>query len=139
MEYRRFNDTIFARIDKDEEVLQQLQVIATKEHIKLAHFHALGACNTFTVGVYDVENKQYHSNTFNGSYEIVSLTGTINTMDGNYYAHAHMSAADEKGNVKGGHLNSALISATCEMVITLIDGEVDRFHDTSIGLNLFKF
>ncbi len=139
MEYIRFNDTIFARIDKDEEVLQQLQVIATKEHIKLAHFHALGATDDFTVGVYDVASKHYDSHNFTGPYEIVSLTGTINTMDGNYYCHAHMSCANNQGNVVGGHLNKALISATCELVLTIVNGHVDRYKDNKTGLNLFKF
>ncbi len=39
----------------------------------------------------------------------------------------------------GGHLNKAVVSATCEMVISLIDGIVDRRFDEEIGLNLFKF
>ena len=71
--------------------------------------------------------------------EIASLTGTINTMDGEYYAHLHMSAGNEKGEVFGGHLNRAVVSATCEMVITVIDGKVDRVYDEEIGLNVFKF
>ena len=33
------------------------------------------------------------ANDFAGSFEIVSLTGTINTMDGEFYCHLHMSAA----------------------------------------------
>ena len=74
-----------------------------------------------------------------GDFEIVSLTGTINTMDGAFYTHLHMSAGNEKGEVFGGHLNRAVISATCEMVITVIDGRVDRFHSEEIGLNLFQF
>ena len=59
-------------------------------------------------------------------------------MNGAYYAHLHMSAGNDKGEVFGGHLNLALISATCEMVIRVIDGQIDRYHDEEIGLNLFK-
>ena len=50
-----------------------------------------------------------------------------------------MRKLNEKGQTVGGHLNSARISATCEMFIYIIDGEVDRFKDESTGLNLFKF
>ena len=39
----------------------------------------------------------------------------------------------------GGHLNRAEVSATCEMVIQIIQGQVDRYFDESIGLNLFRF
>jgi predicted DNA-binding protein with PD1-like motif len=99
----------------------------------------LGATNDFTVGVYNVDEKQYHANDFKGNFEIVSLTGTINTMDGEFYTHLHMSAGDEKGQVFGGHLNRAVVSAVCEMVITVIDGVVDRRFSEEIGLNLFRF
>ena len=100
---------------------------------------ALGATDEFTVGVYNVDEKQYHALTFTGAHEIVSLAGTVNTMDGAYYSHLHMSAANESGTVVGGHLNAARVSATCEMIVTVIDGTVDRFKDAVTGLNLFKF
>ena len=137
MEYRRFGNTIVARIDRGEEILAAVREIAGTEHIQLASVSALGATNDFTVGVYNVDEKQYHANDFKGNFEIV--TGTINTMDGEFYTHLHMSAGDEKGQVFGGHLNRAVISAVCEMVITVIDGVVDRHFSEEIGLNLFRF
>ena len=76
MEYRKFDNVIVARIDKDEEILEQLRVIAIKENIKLASVQALGAINDFTVGVYKTDEKKYYSNSFQGYYEITSLTGT---------------------------------------------------------------
>ena len=139
MEYRRFNNTIVARIDKGEEILEQIKAIALKEQIKLANINALGATNDFTVGVFKTAEKKYYSNTFKGDFEIVSLTGTINTMNNEFYTHIHMSAGDAEGKVFGGHLNRAIVSATCEMVINIIEGTVDRYADEEIGLNLFKF
>lgn len=139
MEYRKFGNTIVARIDCGEEILAAVREIAGTEHIQLASVSALGATNDFTVGVYNVDEKQYHANDFKGNFEIVSLTGTINTMDGEFYTHLHMSAGDEKGQVFGGHLNRAVVSAVCEMVITVINGVVDRRFSEEIGLNLFRF
>ena len=139
MEYRKFGNKIVARIDKGEEILEKIKEITLKENIKLANINALGATNDFTVGVFKVDEKKYYSNTFKGNFEIVSLTGTINTMNDDFYAHLHMSAGNDKGEVFGGHLNRAIVSATCEMIINIIDGKVDRYHDDEIGLNLFKF
>ncbi len=139
MEYNRFGNTIIVRMDRGEEILTELRRVAEKENVKLASVTALGATDDFTVGVYNVAEKQYYSHHFEGAFEIVSLTGTINTMNGEYYAHLHLSAGDDKGAVFGGHLNRAVISATCEMVITVIDGEVDRAKDEVTGINLFKF
>lgn len=139
MEYKRFHDTVIARIDRGEEILEKLKEIALKEEIKLAEVSALGAIGEFTVGVFKTDQKQYHANEFSGNYEIVSLTGTVTTMDGEFYSHIHMSAGDEKGQVFGGHLNRAVVSATCEMVIRIIDGCVDRAFDENVGLNLLRF
>ena len=122
MEYKRFDNTIFARIDKGEEILEQLKEIALQEHIKLASVSALGAINDFTVGVFKTAEKKYDANEFQG-----------------YYEHLHMSAGNEKGEVFGGHLNRAIVSATCEMVITVINGTVERRFEEEVGLNLFQF
>lgn len=139
MEYRRFGDTIIARMDKDEEIVEQVRRIAEAEKIKLASVEALGALSDFNVGLFDVAEKKFHGNHFHGAYEIVSLTGTINTMNGEFYTHLHMSAADVNAHVYGGHLVDATISATCEMVIRVLDGTVDREFNEEVGLNLFKF
>lgn len=139
MEYRRFANKIVASIDKGEEILEKIEEIALKENIKLANINALGATSEFTVGVYKVDEKKYYANEFKGSYEIVSLTGTINTMNGEFYTHIHMSAGNDKGEVFGGHLNKAIVSAVCEMVIDVIEGTVDRIYDEEIGLNVFSF
>lgn len=139
MDYKRFGSTYFLRIDKGEEILEQLQIMAEKEQIKLATVQALGAVNDFTVGVFNTAEKKYYSNHFEGTYEIVSLTGTITTKDGAFYAHLHMSAGDDKGLVVGGHLNRAMVSATCEMTVTAIAGTVERQFSEDVGLNLFRF
>ena len=139
MDYRRFGNRVVARIDKGEEIHEQLKAIALRENIRLAEVSALGAVDDFTVGVYKVAEKKYYANSFQGYFEIVSLTGTVTTMDGDYYAHLHMSAGNEKGEVFGGHLNRAMVSATCEMVISVLDGTVERQYDPEVGLNLFRF
>ena len=139
MDYRRFGDMIVVRMDKGEEILEQLKNVAEKENIRLAEISALGAVNEFTVGVFRTDEKKFCGNSFQGSFEIVSLTGTVNTLDGACYVHLHMSAGNDKGEVFGGHLTRAVISATCEMVIRVIDGTVDRAFSEEIGLNLFRF
>ena len=139
MQYKKFNNTIVARIDKGEENLEKIKEIAINENIKFANINALGATNDFTVGVFKTKEKKYYSNTFQGDFEIVSLTGTINTMNSEFYCHIHMSAGDSEGKVYGGHLNKAIVSATCEMIINIIDGNVDREFNEEIGLNLFRF
>jgi uncharacterized protein len=138
MKYQRFEQTIIVRMDKGEDIVEQIKNVALKEKIKLASISALGAINEFTVGVFKTKEKKYYANEFKGDFEIVSLTGTINTMNDEYYSHMHLSAGNDQGQVFGGHLNKAIVSATCEMVIQIINGEVDRYFDEEVGLNLLK-
>lgn len=57
--------------------------------------------------------------TLTGSFEVVSLVGTLEK--GN--SHLHISIADNKGKVIGGHLRQgSLVGVTAEVVI----GELDR-------------
>ena len=139
MEYRKFGDTYIVRMDPGEEILTQLKVFAEQEGVKLASVTALGAVKDFTVGVFDTGAKVYKSNRFQGVYEIVSLVGTINTMNDAFYCHLHMCAADQEGHAFGGHLNEAVISATCELVLEIMDGTVERRFDPETGLNLMEF
>lgn len=139
MEYKRFGNQIVIRMDRGEEIYEQLKQVALKESIKLAQVSTLGATNDFEVGVFDTKEKVFCPNHFQGDHEIVSLTGTINTMNGEYYAHLHMSAGGMDGRVVGGHLKWAKISVTCEMVVTVIDGVVDRVFDEQLQFNRFQF
>ena len=139
MEYRKFGDTYIVRMDPGEEILTQLKVFAEQEGVKLASVTALGAVKDFTVGVFDTGAKVYKSNRFQGVYEIVSLVGTINTMNDAFYCHLHMCAADQEGHAFGGHLNEAVISATCELVGTCLPGRTDRGVSDEVGLNLISF
>lgn len=138
MKYQRFEQTIIVRMDKGEDIVEQVKNVALKEKIKLASISALGAINEFTVGVFKTKEKKYYANEFKGDFEIVSLTGTINTMNDEYYSHMHLSAGNDQGQVFGGHLNKAIVSATCEMVIQFIMEKVDRYFDEEVGLNLLK-
>lgn len=139
MEYGRFGDTVLLRIDRGEEIIETVKRVAEKERIRLASVEALGAVDDFTVGVYDVAAKRYDSRTFTGAFEIVSLVGTITEKDGAFYQHLHMSAGNRDCEVFGGHLNRAVVSVTCEMVIRVLSGAVDRAPDPETGINLIRF
>lgn len=139
MEYRVFDKTVIVRMDPGEEVIAELKEVCEKENIKLAEVAALGALKEFSVGLYDTTQKKYFANEIKKPVEVTSLWGTVTTQNDAFYAHLHMSAADIEAKEYGGHLQRAVVSATLEMVIHVINGRVERRFDPEIGLNLFKF
>ena len=85
MEYRRFENTVIVRNgQKRGPCFAELKKVALKENIKLASISALGTFSHMNVGVADLDQRKFVGNDFDGMFEIVSLTGTINTMDGGY-------------------------------------------------------
>ena len=145
MQFRRFGNKYFVRIDKGEEIMATLKKFCEDEKITLAEVKALGAIDDFDVGLFDVKEKKYHRNHFQFPAEITSLWGTVTTQNGEIYLHIHMSAGDSAGKVFGGHLNSAVVSATCEMIIDDFSAnnttgfKVERKFSEDVGLNLFEF
>lgn len=139
MEYRKFGTTYLVRLDPGEEIVEKLLWLAAVENIKVANLNGLGAVDDITLGIYFPQDKQYKANLFHADFEIVSLTGTLTTQNERPYAHLHMAVAEASGRCFGGHLNRAVVSATAEIVINVIDGVVEREPDPQIGLNLMRF
>ncbi|MBD7914424.1 DNA-binding protein [Clostridium sp. Sa3CUN1] len=139
MEYRIFDQTVVLRLEKGDEVIEAITELCKKEDIKLGSILGLGAANYVTVGLFKIDEKKYYSNTFEEDFEITNLTGNISRMNGEVYLHIHGTFANIQGICIGGHLNKAIISATSEIIINIINGEVDREFSDEIGLNLIKF
>ena len=60
-------------------------------------------------------------------------------MDGEVYLHMHVNLGNDEHKSFAGHLNSAFVSATVEVIIDAFEGEVDRKFSDEIGLNLLRF
>ena len=138
MNYKRFNNTIIAKIDKGEEIITKVMEICEIENVKLANINALGAVDEIEIGLFDTKEKKYYSQKFSGDFEIVSLTGSITTKDGKLYNHIHIAVGDREYKVIGGHLSKAVVSATCELFMHIVDGVVERNFNDEVGLNLLK-
>ncbi len=139
MEYRKFNDAYVVRLNKGEEVISSLKEICKNENIKLAEITGLGASDLIEIGVFNVNTKEYKTRIFEGMFEITSLVGNVTRKDGEVYLHIHINFGDEEGFVKGGHLVQTRISATSEIILREIDGNVGRKLSNEIGLNLLEF
>lgn len=139
MEFRKFGSTYVVRLNKGEEIVETLKVFCKENNIRLGWINGIGAINSATIGLFETEPKKYISTDLKGEFEISSLSGNISTMNGEVYLHIHATVSDVEHKTYGGHLNAAVISATGEVIIGVIDGVVERAFNDEIGLNLMKF
>ncbi len=138
MRVKRIHNKLVVRIDKGEELVASIMNVVKEYQVKLGSVIGIGATNKVTIGLYDVSKQQYHSKEYTGNFEIAPVAGNISTMNNEPYLHLHINICDEQHHSYGGHLNSAIISATCECVIDVIDGSIDRIVDKETGLNLLN-
>ena len=68
------------------------------------------------------------------------MTGNVTRKEGQVYLHLHTTLCDQTLKTYGGHVNELRISATCEMFLRTLSGQVSRYLDEKeTGLNLFSF
>lgn len=139
MEYKKFGNTIIARLDVGDEIMESLRKIVDKENIKLAQINGLGGASELTIGVRNHDTRQYDPLEYKGRFEVANIHGNVTTHNGEGYLHVHIGCGNEKGEYRGGHLIKCVIGATAEIFITMYDGTITRQVDNKTGLNVFKF
>ena len=126
MQYKRFGNTCMVRIDLGEDIVESLKKLCEDEQIRLGRVEAIGATDHAVIGVYDLAKKEYYPEKIDGFMEIASLNGNITAMDGKPYIHLHTVLADQQHVIHGGHVLEMRVGATCEMFVTVLEGEVTR-------------
>lgn len=138
MIFKKFKNKYILRIDRGEEVVATLRRFCIDNYITLGAVSAIGATHKATIGLFNTETKRYQSTELTGDMEITDLTGNISTLNGEVYLHLHVTLSGTDYHTVGGHLNAALISGTCELIIDTIEGVFDREFSHEVGLNLLK-
>lgn len=142
MEYRKFDEKIYVRLDKDDEIIKALGEVCAKEKLSVAQIQGIGGCDSVTVGVFDTEKKAYNETTVTGLLEMTSLDGNLTEYEGKPYLHLHAAFAyREDGMIKtiSGHLLKAVIGLTGEIVITPADGKIGRRFIEDLGIRIWDF
>ena len=138
MKYERLGNKVVIRIDKGEEIVDALKTICKKLDIKLGSIVGIGATDKVTIGLLNTKTKKYQEKEFTGDHEIAPLVGNITIMNGEVNLHLHVTICNVEHKALGGHLTSAVISATFEGIIDVIEGQVTREYNDEVGLNLLK-
>lgn len=139
MDYRRIGERIVLRLDEDDEVVGSLLKVCGEEGIDAASVTGIGAVKRVELSHFDSVTNEYSTKSFEGMFEITSMSGNIAMLDGKHAAHIHITLGRTDLTVYGGHLVSAVVNPTCEIVISPMDGTLTREKDKKTGLNLLRF
>lgn len=139
MDYRKVGNDIIARFDKGDKIMASLHEIAEKEGIKSGFVSAIGAVDQAELSYYEIEEKTYKTVTFEKDFEVLSMNGTLTTVDGSPHEHIHIVLGRDDYSTIGGHLQEANVSITLEVHLTTLDLEVGRNKDEETGIQTLKF
>jgi predicted DNA-binding protein with PD1-like motif len=124
--------------DTGDEVSSGLLSFADQHRVTAAHFTAIGAFSSVTLGYFDWEKKDYLKIPVSEQVEVVSLIGDIAIADGKPKVHAHVVVGKRDGSVMGGHLMEARVRPTLEVILTESPAQLTRRMDPESGLALIR-
>jgi len=147
MKVKKLGTHYIIRLDSGEEIVKTLTEFAQAKKIKSAFLLGLGAAKELTLGFYDLEKKAYIRRFFPTEWEITNLVGNIAWLEEAKQSvhqakrdepilHIHIVLSSSNFNTIGGHLFSGTVTATCEILIMVLDAKLKRSRDSATGLNL---
>ena len=131
--------TLVVILDTGDEILSALKSLAHTEKLAGSSFKAIGALSDLELGWFNWETKTYQTATkLKEQVELLSLIGDIALKDGEPQVHAHLVIGRKDGTAHGGHLLSAMVRPTCEIVITENPKHLQKEIDPESGIALIR-
>ena len=124
-------------LDRDEELVSTVTAFLEERKILGGTVSGIGALKNHTMGFFDVEKQEYLKRTFEENMELGNLTGTIGTVDGKPFLHAHATVCGPELIAFTGHLFKGEVAVTAELTVTDFETELPRAEDEDLGLKLF--
>lgn len=134
-------ERVFAVIfDTGEDPVAGLTRFAEEHDITGAGFTAIGAFSEALLGYFDWQKKDYDRIPVREQVEVLALVGDVAVEeDQRKKLHAHVVLGRRDGSAFGGHLLSAAVRPTLEVILTETPGYLQRKHDAQTGLTLIRW
>ena len=144
MEYRKYSNTVYIRMDKGDEIIASILEVCRKEGISSAVFSGIGGCSEAQVQTFLPERKAFETQTLRGMLELVSLSGNVITDDrGELSHHTHALLSYKQGEqhcVAAGHMKSITVLYTAEIELRpVVGGTIRRQFDPETGTGFWSF
>lgn len=124
---------------KTSRSVSSLKTFAVTNHLSSSSFKAIGALNNVELGWFNWESKKYQiAAKLEEQVELLSLIGDIALKDNEPHANAHIIVGCRDGTAHGGHLLSATVRPTCEIVLTESQRYLRKEIDPEPGIALIR-
>ncbi len=122
--------------DIEDDVLAAFQRFCERQTVHGAFFYGIGGYRRATLGYYDMEKKQYDPIPVEEQVEVVSIVGNVTNFEGKPRIHAHCVVSYRDGHTIGGHLLSAIVRPTLEVMLEETSIPLQRTARPEIGIAL---
>ena len=144
MEYRKYGNTVYIRMDKGDEIIGCILDVCRKERIPSAVFSGIGGCGEAQIQTYLPESGTFETQTIRGMLELVSLNGNVISGDGDelfHHTHALFSYKDGGQHCfAAGHVKSITVLYTAEIELRPVAGGIiHRQFDPETGTGFWVF
>jgi predicted DNA-binding protein with PD1-like motif len=132
-------ERVFAVIfETGEDPVAGLTRFAEEQNLSASSFTAIGAFSEATLGYFDWEKKDYERIPVAEQVEVLALLGDIAVEGQKKKVHAHVVLGRRDGSARGGHLLSAKVRPTLEVILTESPSYLRRKPDPASGLALIR-
>ena len=142
MKSRLLNETAGQRtfvivLQTGDETIACLKSFLAREQVGAAQMSAIGAFSEAELGYFDWQKKEYLRNAFTEQLEVASLLGDVAVSAEQKPAlHIHVVLGRRDGTALAGHLLSARVRPTLEVILTEQPAHLQKIHDPESGLAL---
>ncbi len=134
MDCREAEGIVFVRMFKGEDFFRELERACERTAIVSAGVvSAVGMLSDFELGYFRGKG-DYAKQLFRKPHEFVALSGIIIKEGNGYNFHLHAAFADEDKSLKGGHLFSARVAVTAEIILLKSKARLSRVLEEDTGL-----
>ncbi len=126
-------------LEAGDEVMACLDRFARAEGVDGARLSAIGAFSKAVLAWFDWEAKAYRDIPVDEQVEVASLNGDIGVDEAGAPAlHVHLVLGRRDGSSLAGHLKSAEVRPTLEVLVTETPSHLRRVKDAATGLALIR-
>lgn len=131
-------NSFILRLDAGDEFISAVQDFCAQNDIRAAWLQAIGSTKELELAYFNLEKKDYDTSAFVEFLEVMNITGNVALRDSKPFCHAHGVFGRADMTTIGGHVVRCVVSATMEISIRVLEGEINREFDEKTNLHLLK-